>query len=704
MKSILLVSCLMFLTTISFAQKLKVKQAEDYFSTYRFSEATPIFQELIEEDQLSFDEYPLVYRHAIISAEKSRNFQFKFNTLEKISLSNGYSFDDAYDFFKTALFIGNYSVAKQILSSAIVTSSSDARKVILDQYKDGLVWDELLKDTTIYTTSLVSFNSNKGDFNPIFHPNGIVFTSARELSIRKNLFDNSSYLNLYLASKNDTTVTELKFLETNKHDGTAYYDSVNYLWFFSKNLPYAKENKLTRTGLFIYNENTKLVSEFPYNSKDYFIAQPCLTEDKNTLWFSSDMPGGYGGADIWYSVKNGETWSAPINAGQLINTSENEMFPFIQNNILHFSSNGHVGLGGLDIFSVDFNGGLASNLKNMGANLNSNADDFSLILDSTQIAGYFSSNRSDFVDKIYNVTFNRLDFVYVGELVATLGEDVTKVPVLLKKDGVVLDTLFADNNGKFEFKGDKNSEYVFEINSSVFTPVSDNYSTVGKTKSDTTFNTFDLSPKYIDVLTNVFDDISKKPLVNTKVDFVNKETGEVTSFTTDKNGQIKNKLLRNSDYEIVSKHKDYKDYVGAVSTVSKAKAIELPVPMKVMELTAYLKLNMSNVRYTYNKWDITPQFEGELDKIVDYLNKYKNVKIQLRSYTDSRGDDDYNMMLSEKRANSCVEYLISKGIDKNRLDSKWFGETQLLNNCSNGVKCSEKDHQANRRTEFVVVE
>jgi len=704
MKSILLVSCLMFLTTISFAQKLKVKQAEDYFSTYRFSEATPIFQELIEEDQLSFDEYPIVYRHAIISAEKSRNFQFKFNTLEKISLSNGYSFEDAYDFFKTALFIGNYNIAKQILSSAIVTSSSDARKVILDQYKDGLVWDELLKDTTIYTTSLVSFNSNKGDFNPIFHPNGLVFTSARELSIRKNLFDNSSYLNLYLASKNDTSVAELKFLETNKHDGTAYYDSVNFLWFFSKNLPYAKENKLTRTGLFIYNENTKLVSEFPYNSKDYFIAQPCLTEDKNTLWFSSDMPGGYGGADIWYSVKNGETWSAPINAGQLINTSENEMFPFIQNNILHFSSNGHVGLGGLDIFSVDFNGGLASNLKNMGANLNSNADDFSLILDSTQIAGYFSSNRSDFVDKIYNVTFNRLDFVYVGELVATLGEDVTKVPVLLKKDGVVLDTLFADNNGKFEFKGDKNSEYVFEINSSVFTPVSDNYSTVGKTKSDTTFNTFDLSPKYIDVLTNVFDDISKKPLVNTKVDFVNKETGEVTSFTTDKNGQIKNKLLRNSDYEIVSKHKDYKDYVGAVSTVSKAKAMELPVPMKVMELTAYLKLNMSNVRYTYNKWDITPQFEGELDKIVDYLNKYKNVKIQLRSYTDSRGDDDYNMMLSEKRANSCVEYLISKGIDKNRLDSKWFGETQLLNNCSNGVKCSEKDHQANRRTEFVVVE
>ena len=385
-----------------------------------------------------------------------------------------------------------------------------------------MVWDELLKDTTIYTTSLVSFNSNKGDFNPIFHPNGIVFTSARELSIRKNLFDNSSYLNLYLASKNDTSVTELKFLETNKHDGTAYYDSVNYIWYFSKNLPYAKENKLTRTGLYIYNESTKLVSEFPFNSKDYFIAQPYLSEDKKTLWFSSDMPGGLGGSDIWFSTKNGENWSTPVNAGDVVNTSQNEMFPFIQNNVLYFSSTGHAGLGGFDIFSVDYRNNIASNMINMGANLNSNADDFSLVLDNTGKSGYFASNRGEYVDNIYSLKIHKFDFVYIGELVASLGEDVTKVPVLVKKDGVVLDTLYADQNGKFEFKGDKNSEYVFEINSIEFAPVSDNYSTLGKTKSDTTYNTFDLSPKYIDIATTVFDDMTKKPLANTKVDFINK--------------------------------------------------------------------------------------------------------------------------------------------------------------------------------------
>ena len=703
MKSILIFSCLILLSTTSFAQTLKVKQAEDYFKAYRFSEATPIYQELIEKDKLSFDEHQSVFRNAILSAEKSRNFDFKFNTLEIISLSTGYTFDDAFEFFKTAIFVGRYDIAKQILSSEIVKTSSDSRKIILDQYKEGLVWDELLLDTTNFTTSLVSFNSDKGDFNPIFHPDGIVFTSARELSIRKTTLDNSSYLNLYLASKTDTTVTEIKFLETNKHDGTAYYDSVNYLWYYSKNLPYSKDNKLTRTGLFIYNENTKLVSEFPYNSKDYFIAQPYLSEDKKTLWFSSDMPGSKGGTDIWYSIKNGESWSTPINAGDLINTSQNEMFPFIQNNVLYFSSTGHAGLGGLDIFSVDYRNNTASNLKNMGANLNSNADDFSLVLDNSGKSGYFASNRGEYIDNIYSVIIHKLDFVYIGELVASLGEDVTKVPVLVKKDGVILDTLYADENGKFEFNGDKNSEYVFEINNNEFAPVSDNYSTLGKTKSDTTYNTFDLTPKYIDIATTVFDDMTKKPLANTKVDFVNKETGEITSLITDEKGQINTQLLRNTEYELISKHNGYKDHIATLSTISKAKSMDVPVGMKVMELASYLKLNMEYVRFKYDKWDLSPQFKGELDKIADYLDKNEDINIELSSFTDSRGTEAYNMKLSEKRSNSCVKYLISKGVDKNRLVSKWYGESQLVNHCSDGVECSDEEHQANRRTEFLVI-
>ena len=277
------------------------------------------------------------------------------------------------------------------------------------------------------------------------------------------------------------------------------------------------------------------------------------------------------------------------------------------------------------------------------------------------------------------------------------------LPVLVKKDGIVIDTLYADEKGKFEFKGNKESEYVFEINDSEFAPVSDDYSTVGKTKSDTTYNTFDLSPKFIDVATTVFDDMTKEPLANTKVDFVNKETGEITSLMTDDKGQINAKLLRNAEYELKSTHKGYKDHLSDLSTVSRSKSIDANVPMKVMELASYLNLNMEYVRFKYDKWDLSPQFKGELDKIADYLDKNEDIKIELSSFTDSRGTKEYNMKLSERRSNSCVKYLVSKGVDKSRLVSKWYGESQLVNHCSDDVECSDEEHQANRRTEFLVI-
>ena len=182
MKSILILFCLSF-STITLGQTLKVKQAEDYFKTYRYYESTPIYKELIQKDNLSFDDNQEVFRNAIISAEKSRDFDFKFNTLDIISLSAGYTFDDAFEYFKTSLFVGRFDKAKEILMSEVVVNSKDSRKDLLMAYNGGSVWEELLADTTQYTTSKVSFNSNKGDFNPIYHPEGIVFLLLESMQL-----------------------------------------------------------------------------------------------------------------------------------------------------------------------------------------------------------------------------------------------------------------------------------------------------------------------------------------------------------------------------------------------------------------------------------------------------------------------------------------------------------------------------------------
>ncbi len=687
------------LTMQLIAQSAKITQAENYFKTFRYAEANPIYQELIQKDNLLLTENELIFRHALISSEKCRDFVFENDVLARLSVSDKYTFSDAYQYFQLNLFLGLTEKAQEVLNSPIVKNTTDARKKLLDQYNGGIIWNELKSDTSRYLLTKVEFNSGKGDFNAIYHPKGIVFSSARDLSVRKSTFDNSSYLNLYLSSKIDGKVHELKFLETVRHDGTAYYDSINQVWYYSKNFPSSKAISLTTTGIFIFDEKTKVETSFAFNDGQFFLAQPFLSDDGQTLWFSSDRTGGYGKADIWYSTKNQLGWSEPINAGDVINSSDNEMFPFTQKNKVYFSSTGHAGLGGLDVFSVNFNNSKVTNRENLGANLNSNGDDFSLILDKTGKNGYLSSNREEFIDRIYSVVIKILDFVFIGTIVADVSEDrLMAIPVLVKKEGVVIDTIYPDKNGKFDFKGDKNSSYVFEINDQEFSPISENYSTVGKTKSDTTNRNFNLSPKYVDVVTTVFDEKTNLPLANTTVEIKNKTTGEILTVLTDKDGVIKTKLLRNNDFEVLATRKDYSDNLTSLSTFTKEKEINNTIALKKIEDSSIFA--MRELSYDFDKWNLNKASKLELEKLVIFLKENPLESIELSSHTDCRGTDEYNSKLSKRRTESCITYLVSRGISKDRIQGKWFGESQPLNKCNDITKCSEQEHLVNRRTEI----
>ena len=704
MKIILIVSCFITFSISSIGQNLKINQAETYFKEFRYAEATPIYKELIEKNQISIDENENVYKHAVISADKSHSYDFEYQVLAKISQSSKYTFDDAFSYFQISLFLGFYDKAKEILNSEVVKTSTDARKSILAKYNGGVEIDKIKSiDSSIYKINKSTFNSGKGDFNPIYHPKGIAFTSARDLALRKSTFDNSSYLNLYLFSR-DSSVNELKFLETARHDGTAYYDSINKVWYYSKNLPSKKAGLLTTTGLFIYDEKSKVETPFPFNNANFYIAQPSLSQDGKTLWFTSDKEGGFGKSDIWFSVQSNTGWAEPINAGSLINTSENEMFPFYQNEKIYFSSNGHAGLGGLDIYSAKFKDGVASDVKNLGPNLNSNGDDFSLVLDKSEKNGLFSSNRELFTDKIYSIIISNLSFVFKGTLVAD-GTDINelqKIPVLVKKDDQVIDTLYADASGKIEFVGEKESNYKFEINDKEFLPLNENYSTIGKTESDTTYKTFDLTSKYVDVVSTVFDTKTNTVLANTEVEIKNKITGEIITQVSDKDGKINTKLLRNVDYEITAKKDGYDQYLSNLSTTTNEKVIKAPIGMIVkMEIGA--KLPIKRLNYDYGKSSLRKSDMLELDKVVLFMKANPNVVLEFSSYTDSRGKDDFNMELSRKRTESALNYIYSKGIKKESILGKWYGESQLVNECGNDSKCTEAEHQENRRTEIKIL-
>jgi outer membrane protein OmpA-like peptidoglycan-associated protein len=703
MKSFLLLACIFGVPFSVFCQNLKIKQAESYFNTFRFAEATLIYQELIVEDQLSLAEHASIFRHAVIAAGKCRNYELEYNVLNSLYSSNSCTFEDAYRLFQISRFLGLYEKATEVLNSTQLTSiPSNSRAEKLKEYDGKVDWASYTKDTSTNKIHLWEFNSQKDDFGAMFHPDGIVFSSARDYSARKNTIDDSYFLNLYLYNTSTGKTDRLNFLKSKRHDATACYDSAHQVWFYAKNLSFHK-NELTKTGLFIYDERTKKETAFPFNSKEYFVAQPFLSGDGQLLWFSSDKPGGYGKSDLWYSKRSSVGWEEPVNAGALVNTADDEMFAFYQKDKLYFSSNGHKGLGGLDIYSVNFKNNVASSLVHLQASVNSNGDDFALLLDQYGKKGYFSSNRNGWVDNIYTVELSDLNFVFVGtfnseEIPSGL---VQNIPIVVKKEGVIIDTLFVDKIGKFVFEGERNSNYSFSVEDASILSIHENYSTVGKMESDTTTRNFDLLSKFVAVSSVVFDQQSKLPLPNAKVSVVNKATGEETTYLSDEKGEIHATLPRNQDFEVKSSAVNYLNNLSTLSTMTRDKEISTQIDMKKIVLGSSLKTN--ELSFDFNKWNLKPESKLELNGIVHFLKENPTVKIEFSSHTDCRGAAAYNMELARKRTESAVNYLILQGVQKDRIVGKWFGETIILNHCEDEVVCSDREHGVNRRTEIKII-
>jgi peptidoglycan-associated lipoprotein len=271
---------------------------------------------------------------------------------------------------------------------------------------------------------------------------------------------------------------------------------------------------------------------------------------------------------------------------------------------------------------------------------------------------------------------------------------------VIKKDGIVISTLYADKNGNFEFKADKNSSYTFEINETEYEAIKEDYSTIGKTVSDSTFKKFVLQSN-IDVLITVINEKTKQLLPNSKIEILNKKTNEIISGLTDDLGVIQFKLPRNSEFEILTVHSDYLDSKSVLSTVTKDKVVKTTIGLNLIQIGSILAVK--DLNYDFEKWTIKPDSKAELDKVIAFLKANPKVKIELSSHTDCRGLADFNMRLSKKRNQSCIDYLVSKGVNKNRVIGKWFGESMLLNKCADDIECSEEEHKINRRTEVVVV-
>lgn len=527
-----------------------------------------------------------------------------------------------------------------------------------------------------WTVTQAPFNSPHNDFAPALSPDGrIVFTSDRTLAGSKEKYAWTGYQYMELLITDADGASPQVFdnqIDTKGNEGVACFNKNGRELFFTRAIAATKGddafNKLYRAQRTGAGDSWSTPMPLPFQKDKVNYLHPALSADGNTLFFASNDPDGWGGYDLYAMQRNDKTdlgWDEPKILSRNINSPGNELFPTTDNDTLYFASDGLPGMGGLDIFKTFQVGkGAWATPANLKAPVNSGADDFTfLVLPNTEKAA--PKNPGDLI-KTGFLSSNRLAENARG------GDDIYKFEqrVPPPKPPKVDTTLAKPLDYKMILEG-----YVLE---KILSDPNDPNSTM----------------------------LGRRPLAGAVVQ--TESGGKKRTFTTKDDGFFKMELSENTDYQFNASLAGYLSNSARFSTKGIAKDPANPVQTFEVEIVLdkiykNREIVLENIYYDYDKWNIRPDAEPTLNRLADILRQNPDIRIQLGSHTDCRGNDDYNQNLSQKRAQSAVNYLISKGIEAARLSAIGYGESQPAASCA-CAKCTEAEHQANRRTTFKVVE
>lgn len=705
------------------AQHARRAYADKLFQNQEFYKAISYYEDLANAttrtNKAAKQDWEVV-RRAAISNQMANEFEKAEKWYGVLEHARQMNLEDLINYVDLLRYNGK---KEQALSYIRQTADSLHVPWLTDYANEIQRLEDLQKDSGLVVMELAPFNSGMGDFSPSFFGEELVFASQKRNSgfvNQRYSRDNSFFLDCYIAEKDGNSgwkkQTDLlnRNFKSKAHDGPVSFNAEGNVAFITRNAVGKKKGK-SRVYLKLYistrNEKGKWSTpeEFLYNTKDnsFSVGHATLSQDGNTLYFASDMPGGFGGVDIWKCEKSLSNWGEPVNLGPQINTSRNELFPFISaSGDLYFASNGQVGYGGLDVFvSSSVNGAFASP-ENMGYPINTNRDDFGLIVGEDDINGFVSSNRLENTDHIYAITINRPVFKLKGVTVLDDGKS-TPLP-FTEMEFINLTTgdtsrYTTDSLGQFEEMLSRNQEYLVKTAKElyIFHPA-EKVSTYRVYESKTFFRELVLEPTTIDFSARVVSKKSGKILRNAKVVVTDKGTQETWEMVTDSAGMVQMTIARKHQFSIEGSKKGYISDADTFSTSDKTEATkELQLNLDRIEEGDVFAVK--DIFYDYNKWNLRDTSKTELNKLAKFLLENSHIKIELSSHTDSRGTDSYNQQLSQKRAQSCVDYLISQGVDKRNIVAKGYGESKPVNGCINGVECTEEEYQLNRRTEIRIL-
>ena len=508
------------------------------------------------------------------------------------------------------------------------------------------------------------------------------------------------------------------------HEGPACYsEKLQELYITRSNYkvrPRASNDKTVKLKLYrlVYlpTENKwgeKLIEAVPFNDREYSVGHAALTPDGQTLYFSSDKPGGYGGVDLYKSVRDQSgNWASPVNLGPTINTTGDEMFPFVaEDGTLYFSSNGHVGLGGLDVFSTTPNKDSWSAPENLGFPINTNSDDFNYIIDKDNKNGYFASNRpgghgDDDIYKFIKKGISLCGLVYD----AKSNDPIQDAKVVMYEVKDEKGYKMTKKDGNFCFTATPHRVYKFVATKAGYLP---NEVTVETTDKPVNVKIPMVKEGGINLEVLVLDKKSRLPLDLATVKLINTTTGNPEKQMTNAEGKVFYSLDPNTNYRIEGS-KDLPDaevkYLNTsttTTTVGKTAPTTLYVTLELEKVRKGVAIKIENIYYDLDKWFIRPDAAKELDKLVKVLQDNPTMEIELSSHTDCRATIKYNATLSAKRAEAAVQYIASRGVALSRMIAAGYGESRLVNKCAcEGemvVPCTEEQHQENRRTEFKIL-
>jgi len=631
MKNLKLIITLVILSSFSVtAQTKATKKGDKHFAKFEFVEAIEDYTKLVTKgtaDAYVYEKLAEANYNIFNTTEAEKWFAKTLETKSEPELIFKYS-----EMLKAN---GKYEASNAQMKTFASMRPGDVRATMFMANPDYL--PKILDRGKKFNVQNMDINSAVSDFGGTLQDGKLYITTARNDSRRNYGWNEQPFLDIYqyTAAGDGTYQGEAMVgdeINTKYHEGIVSFSPDGKTVYFSResffeNIYEKNEESNTKYSVLHLFKATKSgdgfsnIEALPINNQNYSIKNPSVSPDGKTLYFASDMPGGFGNFDIYKApIAASGMVGTPVNMGQKVNTESQEMFPYISsNNTLYFSSTGHLGLGGMDVFYTKEIDGKMAPIRNVGIPVNSNGDDFAFSINEQTEEGFVSSNREG----------------------GKGGDDIYAI----KKIQPLCDVL---------------------------------------------------------IVGTVIDNKTKAPIAGAATSLVDSKGNVLSTKTTNAEGKVEYIIECDTDTELQVTMNDYESNILEIpGTDQEEVMVEIGLDPIEKIVIPQERVVLNPIYFDYDKSNITAKAAFELDNLVQVMNKYPDMVIYATSHTDIRASNKYNDALSDRRAKTTVQYIISKGIDPVRISGAGRGENELAVDC--GDNCTEEEHQLNRRSNFRIL-